>query len=68
MDLETVNKNLLVKLNELIEQAAEPAEIVELTNAVAKLNASSRNNELVATAKDESEIVEGLFNKLAEKV
>lgn len=63
--LEDVNNSLLEKLDELIKESNEPAEIVELTGAVAKLNASSRNNDLVATAKDDT--FES-FGRLAERI
>lgn len=64
--LEDVNNSLLEKLNELIKDSSEPGEIVELTSAVAKLNASSRNNDLVATAREDD--TQALFSSLAERI
>lgn len=42
--LEEVNENLLKRLNELIEGASAD-EILDITDSVAKLNASRRNND-----------------------
>ena len=42
--LEEVNDNLLRRLNELIENASAD-EILDITDSVAKLNASRRNND-----------------------
>ena len=42
--LEEVNENLLKRLNELIKDA-EPEQILDITEAVAKLNASRRNSD-----------------------
>lgn len=53
--LEEVNAHLLERLDELIQDASVGA-ILDITNAVAKLNASSRNNELVGTRIDETEL------------
>ena len=39
-----MNQNLLIRLNELVGKASEPEDILQLTEAVAKLNASYRNN------------------------
>lgn len=52
--LEEVNSHLLERLDELI-QDADASEILDIANAVAKLNASSRNNDLVAARIDEAE-------------
>lgn len=52
--LEEVNAHLLERLDELI-QDADPEAILSIANALAKLNASSRNNDLVAARIDESE-------------
>lgn len=52
--LEEVNSHLLERLDELI-QDADASEILDIANAVAKLNASSRNNDLVAARVDEAE-------------
>ena len=42
--LEEVNENLLRRLNELIEGASAD-ELLDITDSVAKLNASRRNND-----------------------
>ena len=52
--LEEVNARLLERLDELIQDANAMA-ILDIANAVAKLNASSRNNDLVAARIDEAE-------------
>lgn len=52
--LEEVNAHLLERLDELI-QDADPEAILNIANALAKLNASSRNNDLVAARIDETE-------------
>lgn len=70
--LDDVNRNLLKKLNEWIETTDELSELVELSNVVAKLNASSRNNDLISMPVSEEEQVEqditNAFGKLAEAV
>lgn len=52
--LEEVNAHLLERLDELI-QDADPEAILNIANALAKLNASSRNNDLVAVRVGEAE-------------
>lgn len=52
--LEEVNAHLLERLDELIQDADSGA-VLDIANAVAKLNASSRNNDLVAARIDEAE-------------
>ena len=52
--LEEVNAHLLERLDELI-QDAEPDGLLKIAETVAKLNASSRNNDLVAARIDEAE-------------
>lgn len=42
--LEEVNENLLKRLNDLIE-GAEPDQILDITEAVAKLNSSRKNSD-----------------------
>lgn len=58
--LETVNQNLLRKLNEAIEAvgAEEIGKLLEVTEAVAKLNASSKNNDQLGALKSEKEKVD----------
>ena len=45
LTLEEVNQNLLIKLNELIDDAETAEEMLKLTDSVAKLNSSYRNND-----------------------
>lgn len=45
LTLEEVNQNLLVRLNELIDGAETAEEMLKLTDSVAKLNSSYRNND-----------------------
>lgn len=52
--LEEVNAHLLERLDEVI-QDAEPVDLLKVAETVAKLNASSRNNDLVAARIDEAE-------------
>lgn len=52
-DIETVNKNLLSKLNELILEATEPDQIASLTDSVAKYNTSIRNNDIFSPKESE---------------
>lgn len=52
--LEKVNAHLLERLDELI-QGADAGAILDIASAIAKLNASSRNNDLVAARVDEME-------------
>lgn len=53
--LEEVNNHLLERLDELI-QSADAADLLKIGETVAKLNASSRNNDLVAAKIDEAEL------------
>lgn len=53
--LEGVNAHLLERLDEII-QDAEPADLLKVAETIAKLNASSRNNDLVAARIDEAEL------------
>lgn len=46
--LSDVNNKLLEQLYDTICESSEPEQLLSLTEAVAKLNASSRNNDLVA--------------------
>ena len=52
--LEEVNAHVLERLDELI-QDADAADLLKIGETVAKLNASSRNNDLVAARIDEAE-------------
>lgn len=52
--LEEVNAHFLERLDELI-QDADAADLLKIGETVAKLNASSRNNDLVAARVDEAE-------------
>lgn len=52
--LEEVNAHLLERLDEVI-QDAQPEDLLKIAETVAKLNASSRNNDLVAARIDEAE-------------
>lgn len=52
--LEEVNNHLLERLDELIRDA-NPAELLKIGETVAKLNASSRNNDVVVARVDEAE-------------
>ena len=52
--LEEVNAHLLERLDELIQNANAQA-LLQIAETVAKLNASSRNNDLVAARIDEAE-------------
>lgn len=45
LTLEEVNQNLLERLNSLIDEAETAEEMLKLTEAIAKLNASFRNND-----------------------
>lgn len=53
--LEEVNAHLLERLDEVIQDAS-PDALLKIAETVAKLNASSRNNDLVAARIDEAEI------------
>lgn len=53
--LEEVNAHLLERLDEVI-QDADPEALLKVAETIAKLNASSRNNDLVAARIDEAEI------------
>lgn len=52
--LEEVNAHLLERLDEVI-QDADPEALLKVAETIAKLNASSRNNDLVAARIDETE-------------
>lgn len=52
--LEEVNTHLLERLDELVQDAS-PEDLLKIAETVAKLNASSRNNDLVAARIDEAE-------------
>lgn len=67
--LEQVNKNALKKLNDLILESS-PSDAPALIEALAKYNASVRNNTVFTKeteeerkAKEKSNIVEGLLKK-----
>lgn len=53
--LEEVNVHLLERLDKVI-QDADPDDLLKIAETVAKLNASSRNNDLVAARVDEAEL------------
>lgn len=53
--LEEVNVHLLERLDKVI-QDAYPDDLLKIAETVAKLNASSRNNDLVAARIDEAEL------------
>lgn len=57
-----VNDALLVRLNTLIQEA-DPAQILDLAEAVAKLNASLRNNNQFAVPQSEEEKTEAMLSK-----
>lgn len=67
--LEEVNAHLLERLDEVIQDAT-PEELLKVAETVAKLNASSRNNDLVAARIDEAELQkkkeQEMFGHLAE--
>ena len=52
--LEEVTAHLLERLDEVI-QDANPEDLLKVAETIAKLNASSRNNDLVAARIDEAE-------------
>lgn len=52
--LEEVNAHLLERLDEVI-QDADAEDLLRVAETIAKLNASSRNNDLVAARVDEAE-------------
>lgn len=68
--LETVNQNLLKKLNEVILDVEDATSLLSLTEAVAKLNSSSKNNDMLGQPKSEKdktqEEVDGMFGVLGE--
>lgn len=71
--LETVNQNLLRKLNNVIDSLDETDTVglLNITESVAKLNASSRNNDKLSQPKTEKEeansVVRSMFgSKLSE--
>lgn len=53
-DLETVNNHLLKRLDDLIKEAGDDS-ILDLTECVAKLNASLRNNQVFTPKETEGE-------------
>lgn len=69
--LSDVNNKLLEQLYDTICESSEPEQLLSLTEAVAKLNASSRNNDLVAARGMSEEEVraeedKAMFSRLAE--
>lgn len=69
--LSDVNNKLLEQLYDTICGSSEPEQLLSLTEAVAKLNASSRNNDLVATKSMSEEEIraeedKAMFSRLAE--
>lgn len=69
--LSDVNNKLLEQLYDTICASSEPEQLLSLTEAVAKLNASSRNNDLVATKSMSEEEIraeedKAMFSRLAE--
>ncbi len=70
--LETVNRHLLTKLDELIESVdakSNPELVKVLTESVAKLNSSFKGNEIFApqetaeerVAREQKEVLEGML-------
>lgn len=70
--LETLNKNLLNKLNELVESVdpkTNPELLKVLTESIAKLNASYKGNDIFApqetpeqrAAREQKEVLEGVL-------
>lgn len=70
--LETVNRHLLTKLDELIESVdakSNPELVKVLTESVAKLNSSFKGNEIFApqetpeerAAREQKEVLEGML-------
>lgn len=70
--LETLNKNLLNKLNELVESVdpkTNPELLKVLTESIAKLNASYKGNDIFApqetpeqrAARERKEVLEGVL-------
>jgi len=55
--LDELNDNLIAKLNELVE-SAQAEEILAITEAIAKLNASRRNSDQFARPQSEEERLE----------
>lgn len=55
--LETVNQNLLKKLNNMVEslEESDTQGLLDITEAVAKLNGSFRNNDKLSQPKTEQE-------------
>lgn len=58
LTLEEVNQNLLVRLNNLINDAETADEMLKLTESIAKLNASYRNNDQFVRPETADEIAE----------
>jgi len=67
--LDELNQNLLQRLNELI-QDADPAELLDITTAVSKLNSSYKGNDQFGkpeteeerTEREQREMFKGLVN------
>lgn len=57
MTLDDLNDNLIVRLNELVSNA-KAEDILPLTEAIAKLNASRRNSDQFARPQTEEERIE----------
>lgn len=57
MTLDELNDNLIARLNELVDNA-EAEDILPLTEAIAKLNASRRNSDQFARPQTEEEKLE----------
>lgn len=57
MTLDELNDNLIARLNELVDNA-EAEDILPLTEAIAKLNASRRNSDQFARPQTEEERIE----------
>lgn len=55
--LDELNDNLIARLNELVS-SAEAEDILSLTEAIAKLNASRRNSDQFARPQTEEERIE----------
>lgn len=57
MTLDELNDNLIARLNELVDNA-QAEDILPLTEAIAKLNASRRNSDQFARPQTEEERIE----------
>lgn len=64
--LDTVNQNLLRKLNRVIGvlDEADTAALLEVTEAVAKLNASSKNNDRLGALKSDAKRTDEQISKM----